>query len=65
MDALKPSPGLLCKLASVIVHADEMTSPHGHEFDKVAFNSALNDPEVKEWIDTMTKMAMAPVKRNT
>ena len=63
-DPLNPSPALLCKLASVAVHADEFMSPFGHEMDRVAFNSAINDPEVKEWLDGMTALAMAPRKRN-
>jgi hypothetical protein len=60
---LAPSPSLLCKLASVVVHADEMLSPGGHEFDRHALVSALGDGEVKAWIAEMTKMGMAPVKR--
>lgn len=63
MNTLTPSPSLLCKLASIAVHADEMLSPAGHDFDKVALQSAINDKEVKEWIKAMTAMAMAPVKR--
>lgn len=63
-DALNPSPGLLCKLASIAVHADEFLSPDGHEMDRVALNSALSDDEVKAWLEQMTAMAMAPVKRS-
>ena len=63
MNALSPSPSLLCKLASVVVHADEMNSAKGHQFDRIALESALHDPEVTEWIQEMVKMAMAPVKR--
>jgi len=62
-DPLKPSPALLCKLASVAVHADEMLSPNGHHFDKAALNSALTDADVTAWIAQMVKMGMAPVKR--
>lgn len=61
---LNPPPSLLCKLASIVVHADELSSEHGHEFDKVALQSAMNDPEVKSWIEAMTDAAMAPRKRN-
>lgn len=68
MDALKPAPGLLCKIVSVLVHADEMreskNNPHAHAIDEIALNSALDDAEVKEWVETMTKMAMAPIKRS-
>lgn len=64
MDPLHPTPALLCKLASVTVHADELLSQNGHDFDRHALDAVLNDPDVKEWIATMTKMGMAPVKRN-
>jgi hypothetical protein len=64
MDALKPSPGLLCKLVSVIVHADEMTEPGAHAVDEIAFRKALEDPEVSEWIEAMTKAGFAPIKRS-
>lgn len=63
MDPLKPSPALLCKLASVAVHADELLSPTGHHFDHGALKSAMNDAEVGAWIAAMVKMGMAPVKR--
>jgi len=64
MDILKPSPALLCKLASIAVHADELASPGGHEFDRAALQSAMNDGEVVVWIDAMTRAGMAPVKRS-
>jgi hypothetical protein len=60
---LSPSPALLCKLASIAVHAEEMSSPDGHEFDRIALQSALGDQEVVEWVAGMTAMGMAPVKR--
>lgn len=63
MNPLTPSPALLCKLASVAVHADELMSPDGHQFDKAALESVLRDEEVAEWIAVMTKEGMAPVKR--
>lgn len=63
-DPLKPSPSLLCKLGSVIVHADELLSPDGHDFDRVALGVVLNDPEVKTWLEQMTKMGFIPLKRN-
>jgi hypothetical protein len=68
MEALKPSPGLLCKIVSVLVHADEMresrNNPDAHEIDRIALEGALDDPEVKAWVETMTKMSMAPLKRS-
>jgi hypothetical protein len=63
-DPLKPSPSLLCKLVSVIVHADEAAGTNGHEFDIGALRSALTDAEVAGWIAEMTKIGMAPVKRS-
>lgn len=62
-DPLKPSVSLLVKLGSIAVHVDEMLSPKGHDYDKVAIQQLLNDPEVKPWIESMTDMAMLPVKR--
>jgi hypothetical protein len=63
MDPLKPSAALLCKLGSVIVHCDEMTSADGHHFDRVAMQNLLADSDVKEWLDAMGRMAFLPVKR--
>ena len=62
-DPLKPGPGLLCKLASIAVHADELLSPLGHEVDKHALTQAMADGEVKEWLAAMGATGMAPVKR--
>jgi len=63
VNIMEPSPALLCKLASIAVHAEEMTSPYGHQFDEVALASALEDPEVCIWLAGMVKAGMAPVKR--
>ncbi len=62
-DPLKPSASLLCKLGSIAVHADEMLSSDGHEFDRVALATLLNDPEIAAWIDQMDNLAMVPRKR--
>lgn len=62
-DVFNPSPGLLSKLGSIIVHAEELLSPKGHEFDALALKTALADPEVKEWLKGMNDLAMLPVKR--
>lgn len=64
MNPLTPSPALLCKLGSLIVHADEAHGLDGHMFDWTAFNALLVDPEVREWIEHMEMLAMVPVKRN-
>lgn len=63
-NALNPSPNLLCKLGSIIVHADELLSPHGHHFDLAALQALIDDPEVAGWIAEMGEMALVPLKRN-
>lgn len=62
-DVLNPSPALLCKLGSIVVHADELLSPKGHPFDKEALLSLFQDDEVNQWIDGMRTLAMIPEKR--
>lgn len=63
-DVLQPSATLLCKLGSIIVHADEMLSPFGHSFDREALKALLGDPEVAAWIAGMGELALVPLKRN-
>lgn len=60
---LNPTVSLLCKLGSIVVHADEAMSPHGHQFDAVALKGLIADPEVSAWLDGMRKGAFLPVKR--
>ena len=60
---LHPSVGLLCKLGSIIVHAEEAASPDGHPFDNIALRSLTTDPEVLQWLAVMRKAAFLPVKR--
>ena len=60
---LSPSATLLCKLGSIVVHADELLSPAGHEFDRTVILSLLADPEVAQWLLDMNALAMLPVKR--
>jgi len=63
MDPFKLSVVLAAKLGSLVVHAEEYLSPMGHDFDKGAIASLLNDPEVKAWLAAMRKLAMLPEKR--
>jgi len=63
-DVLKPTPTLLIKLGSLIVHYEEWTSQHGHELDKAAIDGLMGNEDVKEWLDGMNKMAFLPSKRN-
>jgi hypothetical protein len=64
-DMLKPSPALLCKLGSIVVHAEELLSPGGHEFDRAALQTLFGDAEVRAWIGAMDAAAMVPKKRDT
>lgn len=59
--AMTLSPALASKLASVVVHSDEMLSPQGHYFDKAALLTACRDPEVQAWLKALGPLA--PVKR--
>lgn len=60
-DPLQPTVSLLVKIGSAVVHADELCSPKGHQFDKAALDTLLQDPEVKEWIKAMGPFL--PLKR--
>lgn len=60
---LKPGAGLLCKLGSIAVHADEMLSSGGHQFDRAALTSLIADAEVQAWLTQMDEAAMVPKKR--
>lgn len=64
MNELAPPVTVLVKLGSIAVHADEMLSPGGHDFDRVALHGLLSDPEVVEWLAGMDRMAMVPKKRS-
>lgn len=63
-DALMPTPTLLIKLGSIIVHYEELNSPHGHELDQAAINALMLNEDVIEWFKEMKRMALLPVKRN-
>jgi hypothetical protein len=58
-----PKLSILVKLGSIAVHADEMISSDGHQFDRVALESLLTDPEILHWIKQMDKLALLPKKR--
>jgi hypothetical protein len=60
---LNPSAQLLCKLGSIIVHADEFLSPFGHDFDRHALLSSLQDEDVQHWLRAMAALALVPLKR--
>lgn len=54
---------LAAKLGGIAVHAEELISPKGHEFDKAALETLLQDEEVKEFLDQLSALALLPVKR--
>lgn len=58
-----PALSLLVKLGSIAVHAEELLSSKGHEFDKAALDTLLKDPEVMAWLRAMGAKAYLPVKR--
>ncbi len=60
---LKPSPPLLCKLGSIVVHVDEGLSDKGHTFDWMALRALLADDEVQLWLREMDKLALLPKRR--
>jgi hypothetical protein len=62
-DPYNPGLTLLCLLGSIIVHADEYLSADGHPYDLQEFKNLMQDPEVKEWLDAMNKLALLPKKR--
>lgn len=62
-DFLVLSPSLAAKLAAVVVHSAEMISPKGHAFDRLALQSALDDPEVADWLRRCGPLA--PVRRES
>lgn len=62
--ALAPDPALLAKLGSVIVHAEELLSPDGHDFDRIALEQLLRDPDVRTWLETMNRAALIPKRRS-
>lgn len=61
MDAYEPSIVLLCKLGSMIVHADEAFSPDGRRLDQNEFYNLHRQPDVQAWLKAMAPML--PVKR--
>lgn len=56
-------PALAAKIGSILVHTEEGTSTDGHAFDWHAIRALLGDSEVVEWLRTLQKMALVPVKR--
>lgn len=62
-DIIKPNFNVLVKLGSIAVHSEEMLSSGGHEFDRVALESLLQDKDVIAWLGQMDTLALIPKKR--
>jgi hypothetical protein len=60
---LAPDVSTLVKLGSIAIHADEMISVDGHQFDRIALKQLLDDPEIKGWLKAMDGLALIPKKR--
>ena len=58
-----PTKGLLMKLGSIVVHADEWTGENPHDVDREAIRGLLDDEEVQEWLKAMTELQLVPQKR--
>lgn len=58
------SPALLAKIGSIVGHAEEMMSPGGHHFDRIAMDALCSDPEVQAWLTDMRELAMVPQPRS-
>lgn len=61
-EVMNPPMSLLVKLGSLAVHVEEMLSAKGHDYDRNAIQTLLDDPEVKEWLAAMDKMSFLPKK---
>ena len=64
-ETTKPTINVLCKLGSLAIHVEEAMSNKGHKLDIGAIKGILEDPEIKEWLKQMDKLALLPKKRIT
>lgn len=56
---------LAIKIASIVIHADELTGPEGNmEYDGPAIRSLVEDEEVIQWLESFDP-GFLPVKRST
>jgi len=54
---------LWLKLGCIAVHAEELISPDGHEFDKEALRGLLQDAEVRRFLDAPKNKVYFPRRR--
>lgn len=50
------------KLASLVVHCEEMLSPGGHPFDREAIRGIVEDEEIRRWLKSFDPVLL-PVLR--
>lgn len=63
LSPLRPPVSLLVKLGSLAIHVEELLSPGGHAYDKLAMDTLLGDAELREWLKQMSDQAFLPVPR--
>ena len=63
-DCLQPPAGVLIKIGSALIHAQEFLEPGGHPFDKQTFDTLMADVEVVAWVEEMNALALLPKKRS-
>lgn len=63
LECVSPPLRLLCKIASIVGHAEEFASDTGHPFDEVALRSLIGDSEVQCWMQQMRSASLAPLPR--
>ena len=65
-EPLKPSPALLAKLGSIVIHAKEFIEEPRHEarmFDLNAAVALMEDEDVREWLREMDALQLLPKRR--
>lgn len=60
---LRPSVQILATLGSIAIHCEELFSPSGHQFDRKAIASLLQDAELRAWLLQMDSLSLVPKKR--
>jgi hypothetical protein len=64
IDPLTPCASTLCKLGSIAVHVQEMLTPSGRYFDRIALEQLLKDAEVISWLGAMRQQDYVPEMRS-
>lgn len=61
---MKLSPIQAIKFAAIAVHAEELLSPAGHDFDRHALQGLLNDADVRAVLDDPANTVYLPLKED-